>query len=498
MLDYDSPRVLVLDYRWNVGFQFYTAHDEVTASMLKKEILLKSIVQELVALEQYIESMGLLGLYDSHIIAEDFIAGLLNLVFGYRLENLNYIHQNQPGIDLGDRSKGVAFQVTAEKTGRKIQETIDTFVDKQLYVQYSELYFLILVRKQSSYSAVTTGGHFSFDPERHVLDFGDLKKAIRTCPVDKLGQIYDFLQQEIAEPDQATHAKDSSVDIISRLAHYNLNNTHDSQFGVNELTKNLSRVSMVGRNIESIPATYSTIFLAIPSAPIGPASSVIFQKAYQLLDADSRLRAGERLRWPYASRVFPLAQMKVRVEQNAIVAEDLLVRTRWESSEEHLAMLRVNEMVEVSFATSYYTVRELTNDQFVFNLGGMIHLFWSLLCLVRELQESIAYTGNTHLCIAMKNTANTFLGGFAEKWLDPLNARSRTETFDMPHLRPTCNSPNLLISRENVSLSDFDPQAVPSIVHDIAEEVARAYKQERAKCFDQNAALPDDLWPVQR
>jgi len=110
--------------------------------MLRREELLERISLSLATLRSYIDLKGLIHLFDTHIIAEDFMANLLNLVFGYNLQNLNYIHLNQPGIDLGDSDSGIAVQVTADKSRRKIQETIDTFVEKQLYIDYPQLYFL--------------------------------------------------------------------------------------------------------------------------------------------------------------------------------------------------------------------------------------------------------------------------------------------------------------------------------------------------------------------
>lgn len=164
--------------------------------MLRREELLEQISHRLATLRSYIELKGLIHLYDSHIIAEDFMANLLNIIFGYRLENLNYIHKNQPGIDLGDTDNSIAFQVTAERSRRKIQETIDIFVKEQLYEKYHQLYFLILTRKQQRYSPFNTAAHFSFDGGKHILDIGDLIEEANTLPTERLGQIAGFLETE--------------------------------------------------------------------------------------------------------------------------------------------------------------------------------------------------------------------------------------------------------------------------------------------------------------
>lgn len=168
--------------------------------MLKRENHIKRISSVLAVLRIYIEQMGYLHLFDGHIIAEDFMARLLNIVFGYQLKNLNYMHKNQPGIDLGDSTNGIAFQVQAERDKRKIQGKINVFVGKQLYTQYPKLYFFILTKKRKHRLLFDTGGCFLFDSKEHILDFNDLLEEINTLPSDKLGEIDEFLNREIREP----------------------------------------------------------------------------------------------------------------------------------------------------------------------------------------------------------------------------------------------------------------------------------------------------------
>jgi hypothetical protein len=102
----------------------------------------------------------------------------LNIIFNYALKNLNYLHPNFPGIDLGDHDNGIAFQVTAEKSNSKIQKTIDEFIEKRLYELYPQLYFFVLHESYKPSSAFDTKGFFDFDRKKHLLDFSDLAKVI--------------------------------------------------------------------------------------------------------------------------------------------------------------------------------------------------------------------------------------------------------------------------------------------------------------------------------
>ena len=165
--------------------------------MLRREDYIKRISHTLAVLRAHIEQMGYVHLFDSHIITEDFMARLLNIVFGYELENLNYIHKNQPGVDLGDSTNGIAFQVQTGKDKRTIQRKINVFVKEHLYTQYPNLYFFILTKKREHSSSFDTQGCFLFDSKDHILDFNDLVEKINTLPTSKMGEITEFLDREI-------------------------------------------------------------------------------------------------------------------------------------------------------------------------------------------------------------------------------------------------------------------------------------------------------------
>jgi len=60
--------------------------------------------------------------------AEDLCRQLLNLLYGYDLQDLNKIKRDFPGLDLGDKTKAVGFQVTSTNTKAKLMKTLTTVV----------------------------------------------------------------------------------------------------------------------------------------------------------------------------------------------------------------------------------------------------------------------------------------------------------------------------------------------------------------------------------
>ena len=285
------------------------------------------------------------------------------------------------------------------------------------------------------------------------------------------------------------------MDLESRLRDYNLDDTLSPQFATNSLTDKLITVKLnEKREIMEIPARASTLFLAVPTTEVETSARAIFEKAREIFELNrwynQTLAGAEQPRFRYySSKIFPLRRT-VKTEQNAIVIEDTD-----QGVEGNYFTLRINHRGEVSFATSYYTVSEyFETEGAVFHLGGIIHLLWSFLCLVKEFQEHLDYIDNYHICVSMSNTNESFLGDFADGWPDVRkgNYIRGPKLFD-----EICYQSNILIRRENVNLSVLEYKIEPEIIKDIAEEIARAYNQQEARCFDNDTGkLPDKLWPV--
>jgi len=74
-----------------------------------------------------------LGYTDDNKYWEDIIKVILNMCYGYDLVNLNEDQINYHGIDLGNFTKGIGFQVTVTKTGAKVKKTLDKILEHKVY-----------------------------------------------------------------------------------------------------------------------------------------------------------------------------------------------------------------------------------------------------------------------------------------------------------------------------------------------------------------------------
>lgn len=165
--------------------------------MMNKEIYLKNIAENLALLSREVAILNVVNLYDINIIAEDFFPGLLNLIYGYELQNANHFEKNAPAIDLVDQKNRIAVQVTSDNSSAKIRHTIEEFNKNQAYNLYDRLVVLILMQKKNYSTNFDTQGRFSFDKASDIWDVEKLIKDIRKLETEQVKSISEYLSEEL-------------------------------------------------------------------------------------------------------------------------------------------------------------------------------------------------------------------------------------------------------------------------------------------------------------
>jgi hypothetical protein len=89
--------------------------------VLDKEKLIQDIIAGLSYLEAYVSSSNSLNLTDTNIHSEDFVGGLLNIIYDWNLVNANQYAGNFPCIDLIDSTLGIGIQVTSQSGSGKVR-----------------------------------------------------------------------------------------------------------------------------------------------------------------------------------------------------------------------------------------------------------------------------------------------------------------------------------------------------------------------------------------
>lgn len=150
-----------------------------------------------------IQGGNALSYYDINKISEGTVMELLNLVYNYKLVDLNLEKENFPGIDLGDDKSGIAFQVTSQTGAIKIRRSLEAF-RKNGFIKRFHMGMKMFVLTFSTKKPLKINGFTStFNPKKDIINLGDLLKAInllyRTDNA-RFNQVLELLENEFGEP----------------------------------------------------------------------------------------------------------------------------------------------------------------------------------------------------------------------------------------------------------------------------------------------------------
>lgn len=152
-----------------------------------------------------IEMAAAMSRTDLNKAAETVLMPLLNEVYGWNLENINYAEDNNnyPGIDLADEAVGISIQVTATPTLAKVKHTLEQFTKHSQYLKYNRLIIFILKKKQDSYSETTIQriiqNRFDFNPQENIWDYRNILKEVSNFQIDKTLRVQKILEANFGD-----------------------------------------------------------------------------------------------------------------------------------------------------------------------------------------------------------------------------------------------------------------------------------------------------------
>ena len=155
----------------------------------------KAIADKLAYMESQIKRYGEIRLLDENTAMEDVVCELLNIMYGYHLQNLNRKKENFPGIDLGDETSRVAVQVTSNTSRNKVSETIKKFEQHGCAKQYDKLIVFILGTRSNFQKEFSTNT-VQFTAEDNIMDFTTLTKRLKELDLQTLKRVHDYLEGE--------------------------------------------------------------------------------------------------------------------------------------------------------------------------------------------------------------------------------------------------------------------------------------------------------------
>ena len=155
------------------------------------------IEERLNFLSHRINSRGKLNILDLHQHSENFYLHFFNLLFDYKLENLNVVKMNVEAIDLIDHVNLIVIQVSATSTKQKIESALE----KDKIRKYNDYNFkFICISKPASKlknKKYSNPHSIKFDPKNDIYDINTILEIISSKDIDKFKSIYSFIKKEL-------------------------------------------------------------------------------------------------------------------------------------------------------------------------------------------------------------------------------------------------------------------------------------------------------------
>lgn len=150
---------------------------------MAREEDLKKVINLLSVWIVRIRNNNAISLFDINKIAESFCLKLLNLIYGFNLEDLNKEKSNFPGLDLGDRGPSkVAFQITSRTDTNKVFKTLRIVKQKKYEESFTGgIRFLILSDgSKIKFPKIKPDAILStFNSQRDIIYIDDIIKQIK-------------------------------------------------------------------------------------------------------------------------------------------------------------------------------------------------------------------------------------------------------------------------------------------------------------------------------
>ena len=367
--------------------------------MITSGYMIGQIIDEFALLGDRIKLRNRVHLFDLSIYVENFFRDIINIIDDCRLDNLISVRSNEPGLDLGDKQKRIAFQVTSDKTGSKVIHTLQRITEEQRN-DYDRFIVLIVSEKQQKYDSVVTAltnrsnsesdvkndstsdeennpsihPDIPFDIDTDILDLTDVARKVVGLPLDKIQELHQLIQKQMAKvrielevPDNDGNYETSGYKKWEPLAKPNIGNgfkfaSWEERF--HEIKYN----SLDGRAIEVKEAaeTFSQKLYVLPR---------ITREFYAMLNEratfmDKRLSEYPSLYFDTVTRSYPGAQ----TELDLLVAQDLISINHENDRYDNPLPVEIGIKIfniDYTFAVNYHTYVVNENLSFRKILGNL-------------------------------------------------------------------------------------------------------------------------------
>ncbi|WP_373939057.1 SMEK domain-containing protein [Vibrio kanaloae] len=186
--------------------------------MITRGYIVGEIIDGLSSISQQVNTRCKLGLTDLNRYLEDFFKEYLNEVLDWSLTNLNNERSNEPGLDLGDRSKSVAVQVTSSRTSDKVNSTLEKVLNRE--DKFDFIVLLIIGNKQVTYSLKDSLCKQTGFKESNIWDINDLCIKTLSLPLDRLQRLHEIVKSNLAKVTIELEIPDDEGNFLTTIDSY--------------------------------------------------------------------------------------------------------------------------------------------------------------------------------------------------------------------------------------------------------------------------------------
>ena len=171
---------------------------------MTQEYQLYRVSQLLSRFREQVKILNSNGEFSINIHAENILINVLNKIYDCNLENVNYVEgKTFPSIDLRDKTKRIAFQITSTANLEKVNHTLTKFIENALYKEFDNVYIFIITEKQKKYDQIKIDkildGKITFNI-KNIIDRTDLYTELnKQNDLDKINSVCELLEKQFSD-----------------------------------------------------------------------------------------------------------------------------------------------------------------------------------------------------------------------------------------------------------------------------------------------------------
>ncbi|KHL64686.1 MULTISPECIES: SMEK domain-containing protein [Xanthomonas] len=156
------------------------------------------IVDEFASIAAQVKVRNKLGLTDLSKFCENYFRDVLNCLLGANFENLNKDIPNAPALDLGDRNKKLAVQISSAANASKVNSTLLGLTQDMKSI-YTDFFVLSIGGKQSTYALDKGLADSVKFKVANIWDMDTLAHMAIDLEIDRLADLHRLVRRNSAK-----------------------------------------------------------------------------------------------------------------------------------------------------------------------------------------------------------------------------------------------------------------------------------------------------------